>query len=164
MRLEEICQLRAGDFVERAGIACFAIDPAAGALKSLAAERLVPIHNNLLELGLADYSASLDPNGRRWPTLRADKYGKRSSAFSKWFGRYKRASGLKDPKLIFHSLRHTFVNTLKQLEVSEAVIAELVGHKNDSITLSRYGKRYNLPLLNKAIQSLEIAPRRHLFS
>ncbi len=55
------------------------------------------------------------------------------------------------------------MNTLKQLEVSEAVIAELVGHKNDSITLSRYGKRYNLPLLNKAIQSLETAPRRHLF-
>ena len=118
----------------------------------------MPIHNNLLELGLADYAASLDPNGRRWPTLRADKYGKRSSAFSKWFGRYKRASGLKDPKLIFHSLRHTFVNTLKQLEVSEAVIAELVGHKNEC------GKRYNLPLLNKAIQSLETAPRRHLFS
>ena len=124
----------------------------------------MPIHNTLLELGLADYVAGLNPNGRMWPTFKADKYGKRSSAFSTWFGRYKRSAWLKDPKLTIHSLRHTFVNTLKQLEVSEAVIAELVGHKNDSITLSRYGKRYNLPLLNKAIQSLEIAPRRHLFS
>ena len=55
------------------------------------------------------------------------------------------------------------MNTLKQLEVSEAVIAELVGHRNDSSTLSRCGKRYNLPLLIKAIQSLETALRRHLF-
>ena len=82
-------------------------------------------------------------------------YGKRSSAFSKWFGRYKRSAGLNDPKLAFHSLRHTFVDKLKQIEVPEAVIAELVGHRNHSITLSRYGKRYNLPLLNKAVQSME---------
>ena len=133
MRLEEICQMRARDFVENSGIAFFAVDPAAGALKSLAAERLVPIHDTLLELGLADYVEGLDPNARMWPTLRPDKYGKRSSAFSKWFGRYKRSAGLNDPKLTFHSLRHTFVDKLKQIEVPEAVIAELVGHRNHSI-------------------------------
>ena len=53
--------------------------------------------------------AGLDPNGGMWHTFKADKYGKRSSAFSKWFGRYKRLAWLKDPKLTFHSLRHTFV-------------------------------------------------------
>ena len=91
-----------------------------------------------------------------WPTLKPDKYGKRSSAFSKWFGNHKRSAGLQDPKLTFHSLRHTFVNGLKQLEVAETVIAELVGHTNHSITLSRYGKRYNLPLLNKAVQAVNV--------
>ena len=155
MRLEEICQLRAKDFVEPSGIACFSIDPAAGALKTLAAERLVPVHNRLFELGLAGYVAGLDPKGRMWPSLKPDKYGKRSSAFSKWFGNHKRSAGLQDPKLTFHSLRHTFVNGLKQLEVAETVIAELVGHTNHSITLSRYGKRYNLPLLNKAVQAVD---------
>ena len=53
-------------------------------------------------------------------------------------------------------MRHTVANTLKQAGVSESVIAELVGHSTSgSMTMGRYGKRYQPKLLLEALVQLE---------
>ena len=92
---------------------------------------------------------------RLWRNLKADRYGKFSSAYTKRLGRFKRKPGITDPKLTFHSLRHTFVNELKQQGVSEHVIAQLIGHANSSITMGRYGKDYDVEVLLSAVEKLE---------
>lgn len=56
----------------------------------------------------------------------------------------------------FHSFRHTVGDFLKQSGVEPSVISELLGHSVDSITLSRYGKRYSPRVLKKqAVDKLD---------
>ena len=59
------------------------------------------------------------------------------SGFFSWKGRYKKLIGITDPKITFHSFRHTFIDQLKQLDVPDGKIQELVGHANHSITTGR---------------------------
>ena len=56
---------------------------------------------------------------------------------------------------VFHSFRHTFTNNLKQNDVNDVMISELVGHSVSSITMSRYGKRYEPKKLFEAIKKLK---------
>jgi integrase len=93
---------------------------------------------------------------RLFPELqkRRDGYGQ---TVSKWFARYKKRCGIVEDgkKKDFHSFRHTFINALKQnREVEPVMISELVGHLVDSMTMGRYGKRYNLKVLHDAIKTL----------
>lgn len=69
--------------------------------------------------------------------------------------RYKRKYITSDRRKVFHSFRHNFCDNLKQWGVEESIIAELVGHSNQSITAGRYGKRYRPEKLLKAIRHLD---------
>jgi integrase len=156
MRLEEICQLRHCDLIEQDGIYCFSISPEAGAIKTAAAERLVPVHSKLIDMGLLEL-ASPDPNqgpDRLWNDLSPNKYGRYSNSVGKWFGRYKRRKGFNDNRHCFHSLRHTFINELKQIDAPEPVIRQMVGHADNSITMGRYGKRYDVKKMKQWIEKV----------
>lgn len=157
MRVEEICQLRAVDIQQIDGVWVFRVTPEAGNLKTASSERLVPLHPWLIERGLLRYLDELTSE-RLWPEFKQDRFGKFSMSFTKWFGRAKRRAGIHDPKLTFHSLRHTFVNELKQQGVEESVIAQLVGHTNGSITFGRYGKDYQLGILATAVAQISVQP------
>lgn len=77
-----------------------------------------------------------------------------SQRVSKWFSRYKKRCGIgeKGKKKDFHSVRHTFVNTLKQnREVDPVMISGRVGHTVDAMTMGRYGKRYRPEVLLEAM-------------
>ena len=158
MRLTEICQLYLDDIVEHDGIWCFKVnkDSADKKVKSVAGWRIVPIHSTLLQAGFLDYVKELRAAGeeRLWPRLpmRRDGYGQ---DLSRWFGRFLRNNITKDSKKVFHSFRHTFINQLKQLGISEVRIAELVGHQNENITTGRYGKRFEVALLQETLEKLE---------
>jgi integrase len=158
MRIEELCQLRMEDVIQVDGVDCIQVSSEAGPLKTINAERIVPIHTHLIKLGFLDYVRGLDASKsiRLWPNLKAKAYGKFSSAYSKRFGRFKRKVGIKDRQLTFHSFRHTFANELKQVDVSEHLIAQLIGHSNSSITMSRYGKEYEVDKLSKAVEKLNL--------
>jgi integrase len=56
---------------------------------------------------------------------------------------------------VFHSFRHTLANSLKQKGVQEVIIAEILGHAVDSMTMSRYGKRYEPKVLLEAISKYD---------
>jgi integrase len=155
MRLEEIAQLRPVDVREVGGILCFDINADGGKrLKTASSARLVPVHPRLIEIGLAEMIAGCSSAATLWPDLSRGADGFYSSPFSKWFGRFKRAAGIVDARVTFHSFRHTFVNALKQAGVEELVIRELVGHANTSITTGRYGKRLEPARLAEAVQLL----------
>jgi integrase len=157
MRQEEICQLRHCDVIERDDIHCFVITREAGSVKSSSAERIVPIHPWLINKGFLIEVWRPDKemtNERLWPELRKTKLGRYSNALCKWFGRYKRKQGFMDSRYCFHSLRHTFINAMKQSEVPEPVIRQLVGHQENSITMGRYGKSYDLDKLSHYVNTL----------
>ena len=83
------------------------------------------------------------------------KHGSYSGSYSKWFGWYKNQIGFTDTKKTFHSFRHTFIDQLRQLDVPDGKIQELVGHANHSITTGRYGKPYRPTTLKKVIEALD---------
>lgn len=160
MRVEELCQLRIKDIELIDDVYCIMVSPDAGSLKTVNAERIVPVHSELIRLGLLEYRtsiSSLKDTDRLWSNLKPNSYSKFSSAYTKRFGRLKRRFGIVDPQLTFHSLRHTFVNELKQQGVSEHIIAQLIGHANSSITMGRYGKDYDVGVLSLAVEQIKAA-------
>ena len=79
------------------------------------------------------------------------------SAFGKWYQRFNREHVTTDKGKVFHSLRHSLANNLKQSGVQEVVIAEILQHANDSVTTGRYGKRYQPKVLLEAMILLDYA-------
>ena len=145
MRLEEICQGYVSDIKLFDGVWCFDINDDRSD-KSVKTEdrRLVPLHPVLVEeLAFIKYVQSLPQDGRIFPSLKMINY-RYGHNIGRWFADFKKRSGVEAPpgKKSFHSFRHTVTNYLKQNGVPVQMIAELVGHKAESITMERYGKRY----------------------
>jgi integrase len=160
MRLEEIARLRVCDLRQEQGVWVFDVNGQGDKkLKTPHSRRLVPVHPDLVWRGLLQYHEKLRRVGieKLWPDLTPGADGFYSSPFSKWFGRYKKKIGIANPKLTFHSLRHTVIDRLKQRDVPEQKIRELVGHKSDSITMSRYGKPFSPAALLEVVKLLDLS-------
>ena len=157
MRLEEICQLHLVDIIELEGIPCFEISDGEGKkVKTLSSRRKVPIHPTLLSLGFLEYVEKLRKANkvRLWENLKNGRDGY-STAFGKWYQKFNRDYVTKNDKLVFHSFRHNLANSLKQKGVQEITIAEIIGHSTDSMTMSRYGKRYEPKVLLEALKLID---------
>lgn len=158
MRLDEICQLYVEDIQEIDGVWCFNVNGEQDKkVKTPSSNRIIPVHANLLKLGILGYRDKLKALKcpRMWMNLKrrdADGYG---SAFGKWFQRFNREHVTTDKAKVFHSLRHTVTDTMKQAGIQEVVISEIMGHANDSMTMSRYGKRYQPKVLLEALMHLD---------
>ena len=128
-------------------------------LKNQSSQRLIPIHSELMKIGFLDRVEETIKSGneRLWHEFRENRHGSYSASYSNWFGRYKNLIGLTDPKKTFHSFRHTFIDRLKQQDVPDGKIQELVGHANHSITTGRYGKPYRPNALKEVIEALDYA-------
>jgi integrase len=159
MRLNEISQLYHSDIIQFDGIWCFSINNEIDKrLKNDASERIIPIHPNLLNLGLIEYVNEIKKKKlpRLWMNLTYCEIAGYSNIFGKWYQRYNRSYVTADPLKVFHSMRHTVTDMLKQASVIETVIAELVGHSNNaSMTMGRYGKRYQPKVLLDALMKLD---------
>ena len=156
-RMTEILQLYIADIKQLDGIWCFDINDNEEdkKLKNIHSQRLVPIHPCLIKWGLLRYIEQIKQTGakRLWNDVQLYR-GSYSYTFSKWFSRYKSSLGIDNPKLTFHSFRHNFIDCLKQNDIAESYIKELVGHTDNSITMERYGKRYNIKKLYEIIQNI----------
>lgn len=157
MRLNEICQLYSADIQEVDGLWCISINSEAAdkEIKTSASQRVIPIHPELIKVGFLKYvEQSKEVHERLWPALskRRDGY---AHDFGKWFQKLNRTSITDEPRKVFHSLRHSFVDFFKQAGITEAVIAEMVGHSNEkSMTMGRYGKRYQPRVLLEVMMHL----------
>lgn len=158
MRREEICQLRGCDVLQVDSIWCFRVtaDSKAGLkVKTESSSRVVPIHPYLISKGVLDFAAGKLPDSNLWGFKRYNSTGDFGAKFGTWYSNFNREHITKDPLKCFHSFRHTFANHLKQIGVQEGLIAELVGHSSDSITMSRYGKRFKAEVLFEVIQKVD---------
>lgn len=156
MRLEEICQLQTDDIREEDGIAYFDLnDRPPRQLKNKNAVRKVPIHSELIRLGLLRYASKFGKRSHAlFPKLKpggADsKFG---HSFSKSFTRYRQQIGVYRKNLDFHSLRHTATTCMHQADVNTMVIDHLTGHATVSEP-GRYTKGSALRQLAAAVETI----------
>lgn len=113
-------------------------------LKTVNAVRVVPLHAELVRLGLPEYVERLRRAGhtRLFPELKRDPvkgYGKPAGS---WFNERflgKRLGIERNGMKTFHSFRHTFVTALDRLHLPERVMTQLAGHERGQ---TQSGKRY----------------------
>ena len=151
MRLEEICQLYVDDIYEIDGIYVADINDYPNRdgvkdkrVKTKNAKRIIPLHNDLIELGFIKYRDQVkkNKNERLFPMLKKSKsvntYG---HAVSKKFSKIVQDCALSGIKS-FHSFRHTFADYFKRLHLQNDLFKEIYGHRVESLAGRQYGSRF----------------------
>jgi len=142
-RIEELCALS----IAQVSADHFSVMDA----KTAAGWRDVPIHREL-----APTMARLIGNrgdGHVLAALKPNKYGDRSNAIGKRFGRLKAGLG-HGPTHVFHSIRKTVVTILENAGVTENVVADIVGHEKPRITYGLYSGGASLEVKRRALARL----------
>ncbi len=144
-RIEEICSL------QRKHIDLVNLSISIIGAKTAAGNRTIPIHSaiktlveKLLDQSTDDYLIS---------KLTKNKYGDRSNAVGKRFGRLKSAEGY-DSHHVFHSIRKTFVTMLENAGISENVTADIVGHEKPRITYGLYSGGTTIDVMRESIEQI----------
>ena len=142
MRSDEVLQLQREDVKELDGIWYVDVNTDVNVetgmrkhLKNSNSNRAVPIPAILIEAGFLDF-AQQSGEGRLFPELKPDRYGKYSSNYGRQFGELLKEFGIKpaaDSKKLkdFHSFRHTFKALARQYEV-DTECADLIGGWQES--------------------------------
>ena len=130
-RIEELCQLQAQDIVTEEGIQCFYFYDG----KTAASERHTPIHPAIKETVEKLIRNSKD--GFLISSPAGNKYGNRSDALSKQFGRLKTTLEY-NSQYVFHSFRKTVITQLQRADVPGILIASIVGHETGTVTFDVY--------------------------
>jgi integrase len=142
-RIEELCSLR----VEKVGEGYISIEDA----KTPAGWRQVPIHSQLQEPLRCLLRESTD--GYILMGLSRNKYGDRSNAVGKRFGRLKAELGFTEQH-VFHSIRKTVATLLENVGVPEGVSADILGHDKPTMTYGLYSGGASLEVKRMAIEKL----------
>ena len=164
-RLNELAPLTVGDFKRdgASNLHYITVVEDAGTGRSVKTEgsvRAVPVHPELIRIGILEFVAQRQAEGgaaaRLFPLLTRGPNGGFGEAWSKWFGRYKRALGIGNPNSVFHSFRHGFKDTLRAAKVGEDVNDALTGHSGGNAVARGYGakemlRRFGLPVLYDAV-------------
>lgn len=145
-RIEELCALRTDQVDRRAG--SITIDGG----KTDAAVRVIPMHSKLAALVKRLCRASAD--GFVLSGLTANKYGDRSGAVSKRFGRLKAALGFGEHH-VFHSIRKTVATQFENARVLENIAAAILGHEFDTMSYGVYSGGPSLKVKRAAIEKLK---------
>ena len=83
--------------------------------------------------------------------LTFNKYGDRSNAIGKRFGRLKNALEF-DRTLVFHSIRKTFTTMLENAGTLENIAADIIGHDKPNMTYGIYSGGASLKTKRTAIE------------
>jgi integrase len=142
-RIEELCALK----VESCTKEVLSITDS----KTDAGIRQVPVHSAVVEVVNRLMAASQD--GYLLSGLTFNKYGDRSNAIGKRFGRLKASLGFSEKK-VFHSIRKTVVTLLEDAGVSENLTADIVGHEKPRITYGLYSGGHSLAPMKEAIEKI----------
>src|SRR5690606_13158088 len=100
-------------------------------LKNLVSERTVPVHPELVRLGVIRYAMALpkDGEGQLFPLLSPHSSGKRGHKWGQWFGTYLRETcGVTDRRIVFHSFRHSLKDAGRESGVPEELQRAIMGH------------------------------------
>jgi integrase len=127
-------------------------------LKTKSSERVVPVHPQLIEIGLLKYVAERRKEGEQawlFPTVAPDQKGA-LRAWAKWWGRHLRNHvGVKDTNKVFHSFRHGFQDALRQATPDEELRDALAGRSSGkSVSRKAMLERWGVKALKAAIDKV----------
>lgn len=139
-RISELAQMRVEDIRRdkgRCGVWVFSLDEdedLGKRMKTATSKREVPIHSELMRLGLLDYWDAIKAHGPGplWPALPRTVLNGAGGKISQWFGRFKTAKGF-GPDLVFHSFRHTMETELRHLMIPGYLIDRITGHGRQTV-------------------------------
>jgi integrase len=155
-RLEEIGRIKIKNiFADTDNKQSFRIEDA----KTEAGNRSVPIHPQLLPTIQNRLNENSSDNEYLFPDLSLSKYGKRTDAIGKRFGRIKKSLGY-DSRFNFHCLRHTVVTLLEQAGVPESISADIVGHEKTNLTYGLYSGGTSIEQKREAIGKLNYKSKK----
>ena len=120
--------------------------------KTEAGWRTVPIHPHITQT--VTKLVDMIEDGYLLSGLSFNKYGNRSNAIGKRFGRLKKRRGY-GTDYVFHSLRKGFATQLENANVPVTVVARLMGHEVEGQTFGNYSDGLALEGLKKAIRNLD---------
>jgi len=168
-RIEEMGQAHLADVVRRDSVLHVDIDDyvtntedSAGApeksVKNDGSRRVVPIHDRLLDIGFERYVDALRKADQRqlFPDLSSNMFSKLTQEASRRAGRYIDKVVADDPRLVFHSFRHTFKDEGREAEIQERILDQLCGHAPTSVG-GKYGSGVGLPSLKRNLDRLLFA-------
>lgn len=125
MRQGEICEIETENVGQQDGVWYFDVTAA----KSEAGVRRVPIHSELIKLGILDYIKTIG-SGPLFPGItRSGPDKKRAHTMAKRFPAYRRDKGVDRDRVAFHSFRKCFVRALELAKVDRDRAAQVVGHE-----------------------------------
>jgi integrase len=137
-RVGEIAQIFLRDFVTEADTPCLKIcadSDGQGIKTGEGGERLIPLHPDLIRLGLMERVEALRAAGaeRLFPNMRIDSAAGRGNSITKGFGYYLKGLGITPRRahgiVGIHSLRKTVIQTLQGSSLSAERRRALVGHE-----------------------------------
>ncbi len=144
MRLGEIVSLTVDDVGMRDGVECFLLRKTADkSLKTPGSERVLPVHPELIRLGLLQRVAKLREGGetRLFPDLQGEGQAELSDLFQKRFAYWqKKVLGIDRPGVSFHSFRHGFRDALREAGVPIDATRALGGWARSGGVEERYGQ------------------------
>lgn len=131
-------------------------------LKTLASTRDVPLHPQLVDLGLLEQAQRLvaEGAGMLFADQRTPKNVKLGDKIDYKFRRIKEQQlGGPSERKSFHSFRHYVTTRLTHMgTVPERVIKDILGHTGDSVTTERYSATTPLTVKAEAIRQLPWLP------
>jgi len=162
MRLGEIAQLRIEDLREIDSIWFFDVSAVTSSgeskqLKTPQSVRRIPVHEELLRIGLLSYRKKIaskkSVGDGLFGQIKFENGEQPSDKLSKWYGRYLRAIGVKTSKTTFHSFRHTYKDALVEAGTEDSHIYALIGHSDKGVTAS-YGSKIKVNTLAKDVERI----------
>lgn len=167
-RQNEVCQLFTDNVLLINGIPCFEFvesEETGARVKNESSIRATPIHPVLLQLGFLEYAAKrkFDRRNKKdtavqlWPQMDYNPKDGYARRFRVFFEDFNRKYITKEPKKSCYSLRHNFIDNLKQQGIQETIVSEICGHVTSSkITYRRYGSDLNTELKRDTMKKLNL--------
>ena len=131
-RITEIAQLLVADVQQEDGqwFLRFQVTEKWQSLKRDASQRTIPMHSELVRLGLPEYAAAMHKTGesRLFPAVAVSALNNAGGGPSKWFSTLKTAAGF-GPSNTFHGWRNTIETKLQRAREGQLFIDRYLGHK-----------------------------------
>jgi integrase len=169
MRPNECCQMNVSDIREKDGFWVFDVNDDPGedgskqkSVKTNNGKRVIPIHPELVRLGLLDWRLKVEGAGhsRMFPEWkRHEVTGRYSAMASRWFNdtHLKQTLGIdRSRKKVLYSFRHNFVTGLGRIGMPEEKAVWITGHtKGSTVLKSVYDKGPKVSELAGYIEKLD---------
>lgn len=143
-RIEELCSLKVNNVQETH----FEVEDA----KTEAGWRKVPIHSRLkptIDRLIKDSTDGFVLSG----LSDKGKYGDRSTAIGKRFGRLKTAQGF-GSQHVFHSIRHTVATLLENAGVLQNITSDILGHEKEGMSYGQYSAGGEVPIKSENLEKI----------